>query len=39
VITGIGSQSWFYGPRGEKIPWNEAEIAREIFERYNKLGG
>jgi len=39
VITGIGSQAWFYGPRGEKIPWNEAEIAREIFERYNKLGG
>ena len=36
VITGIGSQDWFYGPRGEKTPWNEVEITREIFEKYNK---
>lgn len=36
AIVGIGSQAWFYGPKGEKIPWNETELAREIFEKYNK---
>jgi UDP-N-acetylmuramyl tripeptide synthase len=36
AITGIGSQDWFYGSKGEKIPWNEPEIAKEIFEKYNK---
>ncbi len=36
VITGIGSQAWFYGPKGEKVPWDEPAIAKEIFEKYNK---
>lgn len=34
VITGMGSQSWFYGKNG-KIVWNETEIAKNIFEKYN----
>jgi UDP-N-acetylmuramoyl-L-alanyl-D-glutamate--2,6-diaminopimelate ligase len=34
VITGMGSQSWFYGKNG-KIAWNETEIAKNIFEKYN----
>lgn len=34
AITGIGSQAWFYGPKGEKTPWDEPGIAKEIFDKY-----
>ena len=27
VMTGKGSESWIHGARGEKIPWNEREMA------------
>ncbi len=36
AITGMGSQKWLYGPKGEKKEWNEPEIAREMFEKYTK---
>ncbi|HXF44254.1 MAG TPA: UDP-N-acetylmuramyl-tripeptide synthetase [Candidatus Paceibacterota bacterium] len=35
VSTGMGSQDWFYGPRGAKIPWDEHRIFEEIL----KSGG
>lgn len=31
AITGMGSQKWFYGPRGQKIPWNEREIVESAL--------
>ncbi|KKU98856.1 MAG: hypothetical protein UY32_C0013G0053, partial [Candidatus Jorgensenbacteria bacterium GW2011_GWC1_48_8] len=31
VSTGMGSQEWFYGPRGAKIPWDERKIIEEIL--------
>ncbi|HMB17594.1 MAG TPA: UDP-N-acetylmuramyl-tripeptide synthetase [Candidatus Paceibacterota bacterium] len=35
AITGMGSQSWFHGKDG-KIAWDEAGIAKEIFDKYNE---
>src|SRR3989344_798829 len=31
AITGMGSQLWFHGPKGKKIPWNERQIAEEYL--------
>jgi UDP-N-acetylmuramyl tripeptide synthase len=31
VSTGMGSQKWFYGPKGSKIPWDEPKIVEEIL--------
>ena len=31
VMTGMGSQSWFYGPKGAKIAWSERGIAEELL--------
>ncbi len=33
VMTGMGSQSYFYGPRGAKISWDERAIAEEALLR------
>jgi UDP-N-acetylmuramoyl-L-alanyl-D-glutamate--2,6-diaminopimelate ligase len=29
LITGKGTDPWIYGARGQKIPWSDAEVARE----------
>lgn len=29
LITGKGTDPWIYGPRGTKIPWSDARVARE----------
>lgn len=29
LITGKGTDPWIYGPRGTKIPWSDAAVARE----------
>ncbi len=31
AITGMGSQEWFYGPKGKKIAWSERGIAEEAL--------
>jgi len=31
VSTGMGSQKWFYGPKGSKILWDEPKIVEEIL--------
>lgn len=31
VITGIGSQSYTYGPQGKKTPWNERAVVESVF--------
>ncbi len=33
IITGKGTDPWIYGPRGSKIPWSDAVVAREELER------
>ncbi|OQX00728.1 hypothetical protein BWK69_00855 [Candidatus Parcubacteria bacterium A4] len=36
ISTGKGSELWMCLANGKKIPWNEAEIAREEFEKNKK---
>lgn len=31
VSTGMGSQNWFYGPHGKKIPWDEHKVVEGII--------
>jgi len=31
VLTGMGSQEFFYGPNGTKIPWGERKIVEELL--------
>ncbi|MDP3881186.1 MAG: UDP-N-acetylmuramyl-tripeptide synthetase [bacterium] len=31
IITGIGSQNYFYGPKGSKLPWSEKEIIKNCL--------
>jgi UDP-N-acetylmuramoyl-L-alanyl-D-glutamate--2,6-diaminopimelate ligase len=33
LISGKGTDPWIYGPGGTKIPWSDAEVAREELER------
>ncbi len=33
LITGKGTDPYIMGPRGTKIPWNDAQIAREELRR------
>jgi UDP-N-acetylmuramoyl-L-alanyl-D-glutamate--2,6-diaminopimelate ligase len=34
LITGKGTDPWIYGPGGTKIPWSDAQVAREELEKY-----
>ncbi|HDY73201.1 MAG TPA: UDP-N-acetylmuramyl-tripeptide synthetase [Candidatus Jorgensenbacteria bacterium] len=36
IITGIGSQKWFYGPNGKKQPWDEVQTVKELLQNINK---
>jgi UDP-N-acetylmuramoyl-L-alanyl-D-glutamate--2,6-diaminopimelate ligase len=31
IVTGIGSQKYFYGPKGSKLPWNEKKIIQSCL--------
>ncbi|MDP2629412.1 MAG: UDP-N-acetylmuramyl-tripeptide synthetase, partial [Candidatus Harrisonbacteria bacterium] len=31
TITGMGSQAWFYGEKGAKLPWSERKVIEEVF--------
>ncbi|MEZ4156600.1 MAG: UDP-N-acetylmuramyl-tripeptide synthetase [Candidatus Paceibacterota bacterium] len=31
AVTGMGSQQYYYGPKGAKLPWSEARIIRGIL--------
>lgn len=31
IVTGIGSQNYFYGPKGSKLPWSEKEIIKSCL--------
>ncbi|QQG45903.1 MAG: UDP-N-acetylmuramoyl-L-alanyl-D-glutamate--2,6-diaminopimelate ligase [Candidatus Niyogibacteria bacterium] len=31
IITGKGAEPWMMGPNGQKIPWDDREIAREAL--------
>jgi UDP-N-acetylmuramoyl-L-alanyl-D-glutamate--2,6-diaminopimelate ligase len=33
LITGKGTDPWIYGPNGTKIPWSDAQVAREELEK------
>lgn len=33
IITGKGTDPYIMGPRGSKIPWDDAEVAREEFHK------
>jgi len=34
ITTGKGSEKWFYGPRGQKIPWDEKGVVEEILKEH-----
>ncbi|MDP6527983.1 MAG: UDP-N-acetylmuramyl-tripeptide synthetase [Candidatus Pacebacteria bacterium] len=36
LITGKGTDPYIMGPRGEKTPWSDAEVAREILHDLGK---
>ena len=36
IITGIGSQRWFYGPNGEKQPWDEVQTVKDLLQNVSK---
>lgn len=35
VITGKGCEQWIMGPKGEKIPWDDREVAKEEIKKLN----
>jgi len=38
IITGKGTDPYIMGPRGTKIPWSDARVAREELERIQAKG-
>jgi UDP-N-acetylmuramoyl-L-alanyl-D-glutamate--2,6-diaminopimelate ligase len=36
ALTGMGSQSYTYGPKGVRTPWNERAIAEELLRELDK---
>lgn len=39
LITGKGTDPTIAGPRGTKVPWSDAQVAREELQRLRKEGG
>ena len=31
AVTGVGSQQYYYGPKGVKLPWSEARIIKGVL--------
>ena len=36
IITGKGCEQWMAGPNGEKMPWDDREVAREELRKLNQ---
>ena len=37
IITGKGTDPFIMGPRGSKLPWDDAQVAREELAKLRKF--